>query len=1072
MPDRYWVGGTASWDGTPGTKWATTSGGTGGAPIPGPNDDVFFDAASTGTVTIAAINNGAKSVNCTGFTGTITGTGGLTVSGSITLSAGMTYTHTGTITINATATLTTAGKAFSALTIDGAGITVTLGDALNMATRAFILTQGTFTTNNFTLTCGNFTTNNTNTRTINLGSSTLNISNFQAADSTNLTFNAGASQINLSGALLNVGGSAGSGATFNNVSFTATTVGARNISGAHTFNNLTIAAPSVAGLVTGIFNVSQTVSGTLTCAGSSFSQRVFLRGPLLGTASTITAGAISANDCDFVGITLAGAAAGASPTRAGNGGGNSGITFPAAKTVYRVGGDTTWAGVNSWALSSGGAGADANFPLAQDTAVIDNSATTGITITFAVFNVGTLDASARTNAITLNHASSINVCGSYTMGSGVTVSGAGGLNFLAPSTSTITSAGKTLAFTINISNTSCVLSMADALSVGSNTISVGAGTFNTNNFNLTANLISTSSVNSRTINLGSSTVSLSSSQAIFALTNTNLTFNAGTSQITCTAVAAAFNFGTSTGFTFYNVSFTSTTASSHSMLGGFTFNNLTLTSPTSGVKFFTFNADQTVSGTLTCAGSSATARLSLSSTTDAVRTLTVASISANDCDFQCITLAGAAAGAAPTRAGNGGGNSGIVFPAPKTVYRVGTATNWGDANSWALSSGGTGLTDNFPLPQDTAVIDNATALAGTLAMGAAFNIGTLDMSARTNALTINHNASTFVVRSYIVGSGITISGTSTVTFTARTGFAEITSAGKVITFGIDISTFGATFRLLDALTTFGSIITLTAGTFDLNSFNTNCAQFNSFVAIDNQRTLALGTSTLTITGGISNFGGPSTLTVSGSGTISLTSASAKAFNGGGVTFPCTINNGGAGALTIQGSNTITTLSNSVQPTTFRFTSGTTTTLTNWNVSGTPGNLVTIDSINSGTNTTPPILSKSSGTVSANYLAITFSNATGGASWNAGPNSVNNGVNSGWIFAAASAITAALAASEVGPDILAANVLIGYKVSAALAASEIGPDIFAALVTIGAAPQPVPGDIYRIELRSFTERRRF
>ena len=31
MADRYWVGGTAAWDGTAGTKWALTSGGAGGA---------------------------------------------------------------------------------------------------------------------------------------------------------------------------------------------------------------------------------------------------------------------------------------------------------------------------------------------------------------------------------------------------------------------------------------------------------------------------------------------------------------------------------------------------------------------------------------------------------------------------------------------------------------------------------------------------------------------------------------------------------------------------------------------------------------------------------------------------------------------------------------------------------------------------------------------------------------------------------------------------------------------------------------------------------------------------------
>jgi len=44
MAARYWVGGTANWDGTAGTKWALTSGGTGGQAIPGTGDDVFIDA--------------------------------------------------------------------------------------------------------------------------------------------------------------------------------------------------------------------------------------------------------------------------------------------------------------------------------------------------------------------------------------------------------------------------------------------------------------------------------------------------------------------------------------------------------------------------------------------------------------------------------------------------------------------------------------------------------------------------------------------------------------------------------------------------------------------------------------------------------------------------------------------------------------------------------------------------------------------------------------------------------------------------------------------------------------------
>lgn len=42
MANRYWVGGNANWDATAGTKWATTSGGAGGAAVPTAADDVFW----------------------------------------------------------------------------------------------------------------------------------------------------------------------------------------------------------------------------------------------------------------------------------------------------------------------------------------------------------------------------------------------------------------------------------------------------------------------------------------------------------------------------------------------------------------------------------------------------------------------------------------------------------------------------------------------------------------------------------------------------------------------------------------------------------------------------------------------------------------------------------------------------------------------------------------------------------------------------------------------------------------------------------------------------------------------
>jgi hypothetical protein len=112
MADRYWVGGTANWDATVGTKWSATSGGAGGASVPTSADDVFFDAASgVVTCTVSATAN-AKSINCTGFTGTIAGSAGITVAGSVTKVVGMTWSHTGLVTITGTATITNAGKSF------------------------------------------------------------------------------------------------------------------------------------------------------------------------------------------------------------------------------------------------------------------------------------------------------------------------------------------------------------------------------------------------------------------------------------------------------------------------------------------------------------------------------------------------------------------------------------------------------------------------------------------------------------------------------------------------------------------------------------------------------------------------------------------------------------------------------------------------------------------------------------------------------------------------------------------------------------------------------------------------
>jgi hypothetical protein len=54
MAARFWVGGTGTWSASNTTNWAATSGGAGGASVPGAADDVTFNGSSGsgGTITI------------------------------------------------------------------------------------------------------------------------------------------------------------------------------------------------------------------------------------------------------------------------------------------------------------------------------------------------------------------------------------------------------------------------------------------------------------------------------------------------------------------------------------------------------------------------------------------------------------------------------------------------------------------------------------------------------------------------------------------------------------------------------------------------------------------------------------------------------------------------------------------------------------------------------------------------------------------------------------------------------------------------------------------------------------
>jgi hypothetical protein len=680
------------------------------------------------------------------------------------------------------------------------------------------------------------------------------------------------------------------------------------------------------------------IAGTFSTSGTQGNRRAWFRSSTFGLMRDIQIATIgTVSDVDFRDIRITGTGGTLTGTRLGNCTGNVNITFPASKTSYRLTAGSLTDG--QWSDTSGGSPSTDYFPLPQDTMVFDENSGAGThSFTTTYTQVGTFDASARTTALTISFNSSQLIYGDWTLGSGIIFSGSLAQVFAGRNTQVITSAGKTFSNPITIDSYGGTVELADALNIGSNTLTVTNGTFDTKGYNVTAGSLSSSASTVREIKLGASTVTLSGSLTL--TTSTNLTLDAGTSSLVMSS--GPFNGG---GQTFYDVSFTTTSAGTTSINQSNTFNNLSLTATASaGLREHAFDSDQTITGTLTAAGASAVRRIMLrSSTVGITRTLTVGTLSADDCDFRDITIAGTAAGGSPTRAGDCGGNSGVNFPAPKTVYwnLAGTAA-WTET-AWATTSGGTPALDNFPLAQDTAVLDD-TGSAGTVQLRTV-NIGTLDMSARTSAMTVTvgSNAPT-VYGSWSFGTGVTFNSASgTITFAGRST-STITSNGVAFGCNITIDCGTGTVQLADALELNSArTLTLTSGTFDAVSYNVTAGRLST---ANTGTVMKMGSGTWTMSGTGNVWGMSSAITLyKGTADILLssTSTSARTFTGAGRSYNKLTIGGATGTstLTIVGNNQFTELA-STKTVAHTIAFGTTfQTFGKWTVTGTAGNVVTL-----------------------------------------------------------------------------------------------------------------------------------
>lgn len=323
MANRYWVGGTANWDATAGSKWALTSGGAGGQAVPTSSDDVFFDAASGAVIATVTATANCLSLDFTGFTGEFAGSSTVNVNANLTFSTGMTQSHIAWAFPATTGSfiITCNGKSLGSSNVNitgGAGATYGLAD--DFTSTGLLNVSSNLNTNNHNITIGRFAF--TGTPTVNLGSSTIivNSASQQTQVNSGVTFNAGTSTIKVNG----TGVFSAAGKTFNNVEFNGTfsTTTAQN----NTFNDLKIGADAVITFATG---TTSTVS-SFTSGGTS-GHLATIKSSSAGVQFTLSRSS-GTNAVSYMSITDSQATGGATWNAIDgtnvNGGGNSGWNFP------------------------------------------------------------------------------------------------------------------------------------------------------------------------------------------------------------------------------------------------------------------------------------------------------------------------------------------------------------------------------------------------------------------------------------------------------------------------------------------------------------------------------------------------------------------------------------------------------------------------------------------------------------------------------------------------------------------------------------------------------------------------
>jgi len=259
---------------------------------------------------------------------------------------------------------------------------------------------------------------------------------------------------------------------------------------------------------------------------------------------------------------------------------------------------------------------------------------------------------------------------------------------------------------------------------------------------------------------------------------------------------------------------------------------------------------------------------------------------------------------------------------------------------------------------------------------------------------INRATTRLYVKSLTTPTGFSISNLS----------INVDSSGGIIDTG-SLTLGNATFNGAGGNTSLGNTLTI-SGNFSLLDGDINLKGKN--LNIPTFASVTTATRGVISTTGIGNISPTSGNFFTDQGTFTTAANVIINMPGGGVGVTLT-NNSNVGNIQLASGSvlniktaaaatvTIRDIITSVRPANINMSTTGTFTLSNLSLAGNAGNVITFQSNSGGTQF---YISKSSGTITANFLNIKDSNASGGASWlaNNGTNS-NGGNNTGWVFVA-------------------------------------------------------------------------